>query len=243
MSAPPVAPICLVIPVWNDAARLARFGPTVAAALASAGLPVRWIIADDGSDPAERTALDELCAGFATVHPQVEVFHAPAHRGKGAVVRAAWEQAPEAAWLAFVDADGSLSAADLVALLRTATAGARSTIAVRVETPTTRVAEGPARRFLHHAYRWVACRWLGLRCADLQCGAKILRADEYRRIAPLLREESWAFDSELLFVLHRHGFGWDEAPVNWVAQPGGKVRPFSDAIRMIAALRRITRMP
>ena len=40
--------IVLVTPVWNDAARLEAFGPALAAALASAGLPLRWVIADDG---------------------------------------------------------------------------------------------------------------------------------------------------------------------------------------------------
>ena len=36
-----------------------------------------------------------------------ELHFATRHAGKGAVVREAWALAPEADWLAFVDADGS----------------------------------------------------------------------------------------------------------------------------------------
>jgi hypothetical protein len=54
-----------------------------------------------------------------------------------------------------------------------------------------------------------------------------------------LCEEGWACDSELLSALRRHGFDWQEIPVNWTAQGGGKVRPIRDGVRMIAALHRI----
>ena len=56
--------IVLVTPVWNDAARLEAFGPELAAALASAGLPLRWVIADDGSCADERERLVALLADF-----------------------------------------------------------------------------------------------------------------------------------------------------------------------------------
>ena len=41
--------ILLVTPVWNDSARLAGFGATLAKALADSSLSIRWLIADDGS--------------------------------------------------------------------------------------------------------------------------------------------------------------------------------------------------
>jgi len=41
--------IVLVTPVWNDSKRLSEFGPSLAQALAASELPVRWVVADDGS--------------------------------------------------------------------------------------------------------------------------------------------------------------------------------------------------
>ena len=43
----------LVTPVWNDSARLERFGVRLAKALAVSGLNLTWVIADDGSDTEE----------------------------------------------------------------------------------------------------------------------------------------------------------------------------------------------
>ena len=129
MSGPPNQ-ILLVTPVWNDAARLAEFGATLATALAASPLAVRWVIADDGSRAGEHARLTELKNAFALVFAGVELHFAAHHRGKGAVVREAWALAPGAAWLAFVDADGSVTAAgmlDLIALAVAAEAAAPST--------------------------------------------------------------------------------------------------------------------
>jgi dolichyl-phosphate beta-glucosyltransferase len=236
---PPSSVIALVVPVWKDSARLAVFGPKLARELAARSLPVRWIIADDGSGPDERRHLEALCAELAIIYPAVEVHGADRHRGKGAVVREAWALAPDAEWLAFADADGSVAAGEMLDLIERAVADRLSTFAVRVNTATTRVESGIRRELLHHAYLLVARLVLGLRSADLQCGAKVLAGDAYRKVAHLLREEGWAFDSELLSALRRHGFDWQEIPVNWTAQGGGKVRPIRDGLRMIAALHRI----
>jgi hypothetical protein len=235
------AAIALVVPVWNDAARLARFGPSLAAELAASPLPVRWIIADDGSDPADRAALATLRDQLAATYPAVEIHWAARHRGKGAVVREAWTLAPDAAWLAFADADGSVTAAEMVALIARAVADGRSTLAARVTTATTRVESSPGREFMHHAYLFVARWWLGLHSLDLQCGAKVIKGDDYRIVAPALCEEGWAFDSEMLLAMHHRGMDWQEIPVNWTAQAGGKIKPVRDAIRMFAALWRIKR--
>jgi hypothetical protein len=231
--------IALVVPVWNDSTRLARFGPRLAEALAARALPVRWIIADDGSDPAEHGRLAALRDTLAAIYPAVEVHYAARHRGKGGVVREAWELAPEAAWLAFVDADGSVSASDMLDLIGSAMAAGQSTLAVRVNTATTRVEASLRRELLHHAYLWLARRLLGLHSADLQCGAKVIKAADYRRVAGTLREDGFAFDSELLLALHRNGCTWQEIPVNWHAEGHGKVKPLRDGLRMFAALRRL----
>ena len=63
---------------------------TPADALAATQLPIRWMIADDGSGEEEHARLHELCKGFAAVFPGVELHCAERHAGKGGVVREAW---------------------------------------------------------------------------------------------------------------------------------------------------------
>ena len=225
--------------MWNDAQRLADFGAGLAQALADRARPVRWIIADDGSGPGERERLAELRDSYAAIYPAVELHLAAAHRGKGAVVREAWSLAAGEEWLAFVDADGSVSAPEFLELIETAVAADQSAIAVRVNTATTRVEANLLRSLLHHAFLTLADLLLGLRSRDLQCGAKVVRAADYRLVVDLLREDGWAFDSEMLCAFHRRGVSWREVAVNWVGRGGGKVEPVRDGLKMLRALLRI----
>lgn len=231
--------ILLVIPVWKDSMRLAEFGKSVTKALAESDLPIRWMIADDGSGPEERERLQELCKRFAEVFPRVEVHLAAQHHGKGSVVREAWAQVPDAGWLAFMDADGSVSAEEMLGLIGRAVNSGVSVLGIRKRTETTRITESFRRGLAHRGFLMAARLLLGLRCADPQCGAKVLNGDEYRSIAGLLVEKGFAFDSELLAALNHGGVKWTEVPVNWAEKKGGKVRLLRDAFGMLAALLRI----
>lgn len=233
--------ILLITPVWNDSARLAGYGREMAEALAGRGLPVRWIIADDGSAAAEHGRLLALRDEFAAIYRHVEVHFAAVHHGKGSVVREAWALDPQADWLAFVDADGSAPAEDFLHLVEAALAAGTSVLGVRVRTATTEVVESVWRGIAHRSFL-LAVHWvLGLRCADPQCGAKVLHGADYRRIAPRLVENGLAFDSELLAVLHRSGARWSEVPINWREKKGGKVHPLVHGWGMLAALWRVRR--
>jgi hypothetical protein len=146
---------------------------------------------------------------------------------------------PDAAWLAFVDADGSVSPAELSRLIQTAVDSGTSALGIRKRTATTRIEESPWRGLFHRGFLVAAHLILGLRCEDPQCGAKILHGPAYRRIAGGLRENGLAFDSELLCALHRDGTEWLEIPVTWIEKKGGKVNPLLDTWKMLAALLRI----
>ncbi len=231
--------ILLVTPVWNDSSRLAGFGAELAKALAESPLPIRWVIADDGSGPEQHQPLKELTARFSAVFPRVDLHFAARHSGKGSVVREAWALSPDATWLAFVDADGSVDPAELLRLIRTAVDSGTSALGIRKRTATTRLEESPWRGLFHRGFLVATHLILGLRCEDPQCGAKVLHGPAYRRIAGSLRENGLAFDSELLCTLKDDGTKWLEVPVTWVEKKGGKVNPLLDTWKMLAALLRI----
>jgi len=233
--------ILLVTPVWHDSARLGPFGRELAEALADSSMPVTWIVADDGSGDAECRRIQALAESYRETFPHVHAHFAETHRGKGAVVREAWSLAPQAAWFAFVDADGSIPAQDLVGLLKVATREGRSVIGIRRRTATTVLEEHPFRAMTHRLFLTLARAMLGLRSHDIQCGAKVIRGEDYRRIAARLEEPGLAFDSELLATLAQSGETWAELPVNWREKSGGRVKPLRHAWRMIGALLRVRR--
>ncbi len=237
----PRALTVLVTPVWCDAARLEAFGPRLAKVLAERLPEVEWIIADDGSGEAELARLEELRSRLAAVHPRVRLHCAARHRGKGAVIREVWRAQREADWLAFVDADGSVAAGDLAGLIAAAQGSRHSTVAVRRNTADTEVVEGPWRALRHHGFVVASRLLLGFPASDPQCGAKVIRAREFRHVAGELGEDGFAFDAELLAQLHANGFAWDERPVSWVRVAGSRIHPWRDVLDMLRALFRIRR--
>ena len=177
--------IIIVTPVWNDSTRLARYGASLAPAFAEADLPIRWVIADHGSDDHEHDRLKKLHADFLKIFPNIDLHFAQKHFGKGSVVREAWELHPEAEWLAFVDADGSVTAADLLRLVRHAVNQQQSVLGIRKRTASTHVVESPWRAIFHRGFLLCAHLILHLEWKDPQCCVNILRGDDYRSIVKL----------------------------------------------------------
>lgn len=231
--------IVLVTPVWNDSARLQGFGADLAKALAVSPLSVRWVIADDGSDPVEQDRLVAMVGDFFRIFPNVFLHQADAHRGKGSIIREAWALMPDVGWYAFVDADGSVSANDLMGLLKAAVDSGRSVLGVRRKTASTKISMSKRRRLVHYTYRWIVRTWFGLCSSDPQCGVKILRGVDYRRVADGLSENGFAFDSELLIRLARSGCDWREIAVSWAEKESSKIKFLRDAWDMMAALWRL----
>ena len=229
----------LVTPVWNDSRRLASYGNELAQTLADAGSSIRWLVADDGSSDAEIAALETLVARFAETYPHVKLYKAAEHHGKGSVIREAWASEPDADWLAFVDADGSLPPTNTLQLIHEAWKGDNSLLGIRKRTEETTIVESFGRSIAHHLFIFATRLLVGLRCSDPQCGAKVLRGSHYREIAGRLVEPGLAFDSELLATMANEGVTWREQPVTWLEKPGGLVRPTRDAWPMLAALIRI----
>lgn len=199
------------------------------------------MVADDGSVSDEIQRLQALLKQFQSIHTDTSLYLADAHRGKGSIIHEAWRSKPDTGWLCFVDADGSVNGPDMLRLIRTAIEQDLSILGIRKRTVDTHIEESLFRSFFHHAFLMCARLLLGLHCQDPQCGAKIIRGSDYRKVSAQLQEDGLAFDSELLAVLQSHGFSWREIPVNWVQKHGGKVHPFRDGWRMFKALLRIRR--
>lgn len=220
---------------------MASFGPDLAEALAASNLPIHWIIADDGSTPEEIKRLNLLQIQFSKIFPAVHLHTAARHFGKGSIVRESWALRPNAGWLAFVDADGSVSGDEMLRLIHSAISNNASALGIRKRTATTAIIESPLRALFHRGFLITGKLLLNVPCEDPQCGAKVLCGNDYRAIADHLRENGLAFDSELLRALSLIGARTIDIPLNWTEKSGGTVRPFRDAFTMFRALLRIRR--
>ncbi len=81
---------------------------------------------------------------------------------------------------------------------------------------------------------------------DAQCGFKAVRADVAAQLLPLITDEAWFFDTELLVLAERAGLRIHEVPVDWADDPVSSVDIVATAaadLRGVARMRRQLRVP
>lgn len=208
--------ILLVIPTYRDGVRLTKFLPELCAELARGPGGVAVQVVDDGSPAGEQlwlaTEIDQMRRTYPFLQP---LLTGKPNHGKGHAIRAGWDAAPAARWLAFVDADGAAPATEVAALLALARNAAQPAvfIAVRTDQP-----GKPVKRFWHRRLgsrlfnAWVR-HCLALDYPDTQCGLKVVPASFHRETS--WREEGFAFDLELLLRAHAAGLPVVTQPITW----------------------------
>ena len=88
------------------------------------------------------------------------------------------------------------------------------------------------RHFIGRIYATIVSKTLHLLVYDSQCGLKIVPAQAFAKIRPLIEVPGFAFDVELLCLLLDSGCPVNEVPIDWHETAGGKVHLFRDSIRM-----------
>ena len=234
----------LVTPVWNDSVRLEHFGVELAKALAVSGLNITWVIADDGSDIEEVQQLERLKEKFSQIYSDVLLHLHPERSFKGGAIYQSWQQFPDADYYAFVDADGAVSADELMRLLNCACNSENldmSFVAVRQFSGPLAVDRSLLRKATFHLFRKLVRGIVGLKWMDTQCGAKVISGRSYRAVSERLVEDGFVFDVELLATLEQGAWPITELPIMWQEIPGSKLRLWRDLWFMTRGLMRIRR--
>jgi len=85
------------------------------------------------------------------------------------------------------------------------------------------VVRGPKRELISRGYNLLLRTVLRNRFSDAQCGFKALRRETADALMPLVRDNEWFFDTELLILAERNGMRIHEVPVDWVDDPDSTV--------------------
>ncbi|MGW5637931.1 glycosyltransferase [Streptomyces sp. NPDC003832] len=224
----------LVVPVFNEEADLERSVRRLHAHL-TAGFPYPFRITV--ADNASTDATPRIAARLARELPEASWLRLE-EKGRGRALRAAWSQSP-APVLAYVDVDLSTELAALLPLVAPLISG-HSDLAIGTRlAPGSRVVRGPKREFLSRGYNTLLRSTLAVGFSDAQCGFKAVRREVAERLMPLVRDEEWFFDTELLVLAERAGLRIHEVPVDWVDDPDSRV---DVAATVLADLRGIARI-
>lgn len=238
----------IIIPCFRESRRLPLFLRSLTDELRVCGFRGAITIVDDASGEGE--VRDTLDAIAPLVEAGRELFREPLllreNLGKGGAVYAGWREAakngPE--FLAFADADGSTSAAELCRMIRHALAHrgeADAWFGSRIKMLGRTIERHLSRHIIGRCFATLTTLITGLAIYDSQCGAKVLKREAFLGVEPQLRETGFAFDVELAVGLLLAGHRVVEFPVSWCDMPGSKVRLVRDVFRMTASLWRIRR--
>jgi dolichyl-phosphate beta-glucosyltransferase len=224
-------PLSVVIPVYNEEARVAA-GVRGAELLRSLlDHPVEVILVDDGSEDRTVEVAEPLCRGAGA---PIRLLREP-HRGKGGAVRAG-VMASTGDRILVTDVDWSVGPRHLAGVL--ADTG-DVVCAVREGAGARRLGEPEWRHTLGRVFNWLVQGWVLSGHQDTQCGCKLLTRAAADALMPRLTIEGWAYDVELLYLAHVAGFRVTEVPVVWVFERESRLDPVRDGLKMAWELRRI----
>jgi putative flippase GtrA len=103
------------------------------------------------------------------------------------------------------------------------------------------VRRGVRRELISRSYNLLLRQTLRARFSDAQCGFKAIRRDAARELLPLVEDDAWFFDTELLVVAERSGLRIHEVPVDWTDDPDSSVDIVRTALDDLAGMARLGR--
>ncbi len=227
-----------MVPVYNEAEGLEASITTLRRYL-DESFPFRTLvtIADNGST--DGTAL--IARRLAAVLDGVQALTL-SRKGRGYALRTAWS-ASEAEVVAYMDVDLSTSLSALLPLIGSVLSG-HSDLAVGTRLARgSRVVRGPKRELISRAYGHIVRLSLRSRITDFQCGFKAIRRDRALQILPLVEDDGWFFDTELLVTAERLGVRVAETPVDWTDDPDSSVDIVATAAEDLRGVWRLARGP
>lgn len=225
----------IVIPVYNEQAVLARSVQFLRNYLL-ANFPYSWriTIADNASTDGTWQIARELEEVFPG---QVKALHLD-QKGRGRALRYAWTVS-NAEIVCYMDVDLSTDLDCLLPLVAPLVSG-HSQIAIG-----SRLAKGakvrrqPKREIISRCYNLLIKASFGKVFSDAQCGFKAIRHELAMELLPLIENNEWFFDTEMLLLAEHNKLRIYEVPVTWVEDLDTRVNIKKTVLEDLRGLRRM----
>ena len=234
---PVTATVDIVVPAYNEARSLERSVRTLRRYLDERfPFPAQVTVADNASTDGTWDVASRLAAQV----PGVRAIHLD-QKGRGRALKAAW-MASDAEIVAYMDVDLSTDLDAILPLVAPLLSG-HSDLAIGSRLARgAQVVRGPKREAISRVYNLIIHAVIGNRFSDAQCGFKAMRADVGRALLPLVADDGWFFDTELLVLAEHNGLRIHEVPVDWVDDPDSRVDVVSTAVGDLRGLWRVSRL-
>ena len=208
----------IVIPVYNEELALR---PNIELLLGYLRDEFPFACAVVIADNASTDATQEIARELEAEHREVTSLRID-RKGRGHALRSAW-LGSSADVVSYMDVDLSTNLTSFLPLVAPILSG-HSELAIG-----TRLGHGAhirrrlKREVLSRGYNTLIQVGFRAGFSDAQCGFKAIRADVARRLVPLVADEEWFFDTELLLLAERNGMRIHEVPVDWIEDLDSRV--------------------
>ena len=214
----------VVIPVYNEE-RVLEQSITILREFLQQGSPYRWriVIADNAS--VDRTL--RVARKLSSRYPEVTYIHLD-EKGRGRALRRAWLES-EADVVSYMDVDLSTDLDAFPPLIDGLIKG-RHDIAIG-----SRVKKGAQvqrqlkRGIISRCYNLLIKLMFWNKFSDAQCGFKALTRKAVKELVPIVKDQGWFFDSELLLRAEQKGYQIHEVPVKWIDDLDSRVNVLQTA--------------
>ena len=204
--------LLIVIPAYNEADIIAgNLQKLVAYAQENLqAFDYKIIVVDNNStDLTGQIVKDLACANLKLGYLYL------AQKGKGLAVLTAWQKYQnDFDYFCYMDADLATDLAGFLPLISSLEQGYDVTIGSRYATGA-KVERSLLRRIFSLAYSLLAQLILGIKIKDWPCGFKAISQKVNKEIVPAIKNLTFFFDSELLYLAAGKGFKIKEIPVVW----------------------------
>ena len=162
-------------------------------------------------------------------------------KGRGRALRYAWLHS-DADILSYMDVDLSTDIAFYPELIQAIVNGYDVATGSRLMAGS-RTNRSPKREFISRSYNLLTKVSHFTRIQDMQCGFKAISRRAAQELVPLVQNNEWFFDTELLLLAEKFGYRVKEFPVRWVEDPDTRVKIVKTAMEDIRGLARLRLLP
>jgi dolichyl-phosphate beta-glucosyltransferase len=227
--------ITLILPAYNEVARIAGTIQTAQRYFAARGYTYEIIVAADGDDGTR-----EVVREIGRAVPAVRVIGSEERRGKGYGIREAMKLA-QGHFVGFADADDKTPIEDLDKVLelllqeRDVVIGSRAEPESRIDRqqPLYRRVGSRLFAFFMHAVAGLP------EIKDTQCGFKFFGREAALDLFRRQRIDGYMFDVEILYLARKVGYRIGQVPVRWKDDGDSRLRLLRDNLRHAVDLLRV----
>ncbi len=192
-------------------------------------------VVDNGSTD----GTDAIARDLAEALPGVRAI-CLTEKGRGRALRRAWLES-DATVVAYMDVDLSTDLRALLPLVAPLLSDHSDVSIGSRLTRGSRVVRGAKREIISRGYNLILRTVMRARFSDAQCGFKAIRRDRALELIPLVRDDEWFFDTELLLLAERADLRIHEVPVDWVDDPDSRVDIVNTALADLRGIVRVGR--